>query len=112
MLRALPGIMGLAGIVFGLLVLPAHADGELADKQVERLANLVRHDCGSCHGLTLKGGLGWPLTPERLADLDHETVRDIILYGVEATPMPGWQGLLSEGEASWIANALKTGAIR
>ena len=31
------------------------------------LLHLLRHDCGSCHGLTLKGGLGPPLLPATLA---------------------------------------------
>ena len=36
-----------------------------------KLGNLVRQDCGSCHGLTLKGGLGKPLTADHLKQWDR-----------------------------------------
>lgn len=77
-----------------------------------RLANLVRQDCGSCHGLTLRGGLGKPLTAESLAQWDRAQLMTIILDGVRGTPMPGWRPLLSEREAAWIADNLKRGAVR
>jgi cytochrome c55X len=83
-----------------------------ADVDAERLADLVRQDCGSCHGLTLKGGLGKPLTAERLAAWDRDQLAHIILDGVPGTPMPPWRRLLSEPEARWIADALKSGALR
>jgi cytochrome c55X len=88
------------------------ADTRIAAVDAERLSNLVRHDCGSCHGLTLKGGLGSPLTPSRLAGMDREAIEAVILYGIAGTPMPGWTGILSEDEAAWIAEALKQGTIR
>jgi cytochrome c55X len=77
-----------------------------------KLSNLVRQDCGSCHGLTLKGGLGKPLTPEHLAQWDREQLVHIILDGVPGTPMPPWRPLLTEAEARWIAEALHNGALR
>lgn len=77
-----------------------------------KLSNLVRQDCGSCHGLTLKGGLGKPLTPEHLARWDREQLVHIILDGVPGTPMPPWRPLLTEAEARWIAEALHNGALR
>ncbi len=73
------------------------------------LTHLVRQDCGSCHGMTLKGGLGGPLLPETLADLSNEGIASIILGGVPGKPMPPWQGQLSEEAALWIAEKLKTG---
>jgi cytochrome c55X len=85
---------------------PAQAD------DADRLSRLVRQDCGSCHGMTLKGGLGKPLTVERLAAWDREQIAAIILNGVPGTPMPPWAPLLSESEARWIANALKTGTLQ
>ena len=108
MLRLLPGIL----VILALFGGNARAGGELSVAEIARLSNMVRQDCGSCHGLTLKGGLGRPLTAEHLAGMDHETVKDIILFGIDKTPMPGWLGLLSEPEADWIAGALKTGAIQ
>jgi cytochrome c55X len=77
-----------------------------------KLSNLVRQDCGSCHGLTLQGGLGKPLTAEHLAPWDRDQLAHIILDGVPGTPMPGWRPLLTEAEAGWIANVLKQGTLR
>jgi cytochrome c55X len=76
-----------------------------------KLANLVRQDCGSCHGLTLRGGLGRPLTADRLAQWDSDQLTRIILDGVPGTPMPPWRPLLSEFEARWIAEHLKSGSL-
>lgn len=76
------------------------------------LSNLVMQDCGSCHGLTLKGGLGLPLTADALAATEREALAFIILHGVPKTAMPGWQGLISEAEAEWIAAALKEGRFQ
>ncbi len=77
-----------------------------------RLKNLLVQDCGSCHGLTLNGGLGRPLTREALENFPAETVRDIILDGLPGTPMPPWRPLLSVPEAAAIADMLKSGEIR
>ncbi len=73
------------------------------------LVYLVRQDCGSCHGMTLKGGLGKPLLPADIKETPAEVLAAIILDGVPDTPMPPWRGLLSEDEALWIARALKKG---
>ena len=32
-----------------------------------------------------------------------------ILYGHPGTPMPGWQGMLSQTDARWIAERLLAG---
>jgi cytochrome c55X len=84
--------------------------GEVPDPV--KLANLVRQDCGSCHGLTLKGGLGKPLTVDELAQWDRDQLTHIILDGVPGTPMPPWRALLTESEARWIADGLKLGSLR
>jgi cytochrome c55X len=76
-----------------------------------RLSNLVRQDCGSCHGLTLKGGLGKPLTAEHLRAWSSEQLVRIILDGVQGTPMPPWRQLLSEADARWIADRLQQGNL-
>jgi len=73
------------------------------------LVHLVRQDCGSCHGMTLKGGLGVALLPEDLKDKDVEGLAAIILDGIPNTPMPPWRGLLTEADARWIADQLKKG---
>jgi cytochrome c55X len=80
------------------------------DRSRERqLTYLVRQDCGSCHGMTLKGGLGGPLLPDNLKELESESIASIILDGVPGKPMPPWQGQLSREEALWIADKLKAG---
>lgn len=84
------------------------AEGVNAARQSE-LTSLVRQDCGSCHGMTLKGGLGKPLLPDALAHLDTESIASIILEGVPGQPMPAWKGLISSEDAVWIAQRLKEG---
>ena len=93
-----------------LTAMPAVAEDPSAARQAE-LRNLVIQDCGSCHGLTLKGGLGSPLRPGDLEYLETQALAMIVLDGIPGTPMPPWRGLLSVGDAHWIARALKNGEI-
>lgn len=81
------------------------------DAGAARLANLVRQDCGSCHGLTLQGGLGKPLTSQHMRAWSREQLVGIILDGVPGTPMPPWRPLLSETDAEWIADRLRQGDL-
>ncbi len=73
------------------------------------LVRLVRRDCGACHGMTLKGGLGLPLTPEALKGKPVEFLVATILDGRAGTAMPPWRPFLSEGDAEWIARRLLEG---
>lgn len=73
------------------------------------LANLLKQDCGSCHGLTMKGGLGPPLLPGNLAGRDDAVLVEVILDGVPGTPMPPWLYLLDEDEAAWLVEQLRGG---
>jgi cytochrome c55X len=91
-----------------LTVAPAFAATPSPNRQ-DALRYMVRQDCGSCHGMTLKGGLGSPLLPQALDGIPAESLTDIILNGIPGTPMPPWAGLLSADEAGWIANELKKG---
>lgn len=88
-----------------LVALPAQA--EVAPERAARLEHIVIQDCGSCHGLTMKGGLGSALTPEALAQAEPEGLVAIILDGVPGTAMPRWRPVLSEDDALWIADYLK-----
>ena len=76
------------------------------------LERLVLQDCGSCHGMTLKGGLGPDIRAETLQGSSPETIKQIILDGVPGTPMPPWRPLLSDGDAEWIAHYLLQGDSR
>jgi cytochrome c55X len=73
------------------------------------LIRLVRQDCGSCHGMTLQGGLGNPLTREALIGQSAEALAVIILHGKHGTAMPPWKTLLTEAQAQWIAQRLLEG---
>lgn len=72
-----------------------------------QLQDLVEQDCGSCHGLTRRGGLGVALTAAALAGKDETGLARVILDGISGTPMPPWRGLLNESEALWIVRYLK-----
>jgi cytochrome c55X len=74
-----------------------------------QLVHLVRQDCGACHGLTLRGGLGPPLLPAELAGKPAAYLKQIILNGTAGSAMPGWSPLLTEGDAEWIAQHLLHG---
>lgn len=91
-----------------LLTLPAMA--EVDPERAATLEHMVIQDCGSCHGLTMRGGLGSPLTPDALAHAEPDGLALIILDGVPGTAMPRWRPVLSEADALWIANYLKEGA--
>jgi len=82
---------------------------DLTAKRQGELLYILEQDCGSCHGLTLKGGLGPALVPERLRDFSTEDLTRVILDGVPGTPMPPWRPLLSENEALFMAQVLKSG---
>jgi len=92
-----------------LFACAAAAAAQPAPERRAQLAELVRQDCGSCHGLTLKGGLGPSLEPAAMADKDSAQLSFVILHGRRGTPMPPWRSLLTEDEARWIVEALKRG---
>jgi len=85
---------------------------ELSNDRQQELLHLIQHDCGSCHGMTLKGGLGSPLTAEKLQHKSHASLSSIIMNGVEGTPMPPWKGILDEQEVVWMVKQLKIGLIK
>lgn len=86
----------------------AHAESPNPERQRE-LVHLVRQDCGSCHGMTLNGGLGPSLKPEALRGKPAESLAATIYGGRPGTPMPPWHRFLSESEAQWIVEKLLAG---
>jgi cytochrome c55X len=88
---------------------PESARPESARPESARLERLVRQDCGSCHGLTLAGGLGPDLRPAALVGHDAESLAGIVLDGLPGTAMPPWRPLLTEAEALWIGAYLLKG---
>jgi cytochrome c55X len=81
----------------------------LSPERSRELIRMVRQDCGSCHGLTLRGGLGPALLPETLYDKPPAGLKYTILLGRPGTAMPPWQPFLSEAEADWIVAQLLGG---
>jgi cytochrome c55X len=73
------------------------------------LLYLLKHDCGSCHGMTRKGGLGPPLLPDNLRDRPPMLMENTVLDGRSGTPMPPWRGLLTEQEVRWLVEAMRRG---
>ncbi len=82
---------------------------DLSASRRAELDNLLKQDCGSCHGLTLKGGLGPPLTPEALADRSVALLAETIAHGRPDNAMPPWGPLLSADDIHWLAERLKRG---
>jgi cytochrome c55X len=93
----------------GMLCAGAALAGPPPDARQGELLSLLRHDCGSCHGLTMKGGLGPPLLPAVLDGESKQSLVETILDGRPGTPMPPWRFELSEAEAAWLVERLRQG---
>ena len=89
------------------LPLAAQAETPLSAEREAELETLLYQDCGSCHGMTLRGGLGPELPRSRMNAYSQGGLAALILHGVEGTAMPGWEGLLTEQEALWLADHLQ-----
>lgn len=83
----------------------------LSQRRQEELIHFIRHDCGSCHGMTLKGGLGPPLTKDALQDKSHDFLFNTIMLGRQHTAMPPWNTILTEEEITWVVRRLQDGGI-
>ncbi len=91
--------------------LDSQNNSTLPDSRKKQLMHIVKQDCGSCHGMTLKGGLGPALLPENLTGKPALFLQHTILHGRAGTAMPPWKNLLTEQEALWISEQLKQGNI-
>lgn len=101
-------VLALGGLGAGSLALAQEPPAPSPERSRE-LIRMVRQDCGSCHGLTLRGGLGSPLLPETLRDKPPEGLVQTILMGRPGTAMPPWKTFLNEAEADWIVAQLLRG---
>ena len=81
-------------------------------RPAESLIHLIHQDCGSCHGLTLKGGLGPDIRPKALTHYDIKTLSSVVLDGIPGTAMPPWRPLINEVEAGKIAEYLLRGELK
>lgn len=90
---------------------PTTTDGvDPTPARQRELLELLKQDCGSCHGMRLTGGLGPALTPEALRAKPAESLVATIFHGRTGTPMPPWQRFVSEAEAHWLVARMLAGA--
>jgi cytochrome c55X len=82
-----------------------------AQSRQRELMHLLKQDCGSCHGLTLRGGLGPALTSDKLRARPSEGLVATIVHGRAGTAMPPWQRFLTENEARWLVQRMQAGDI-
>ncbi|MCF8151253.1 MAG: cytochrome c [Burkholderiaceae bacterium] len=101
--------MNILALPFLFLAGSAIAIAEPSPARQKELVHLVRQDCGSCHGMTLQGGLGPALLPATLAGKPVEGLVATIIGGRPGTPMPPWHRFLAEDEAQWIVMKLMAG---
>jgi len=99
-----PGWAAHAVLTTAILVATSALAADVLDPNA--LKRLVHQDCGSCHGLSLKGGLGPDLRSETLEHYDPDVLTGVILDGIPDTAMPPWRPLITEEEAEWIARYL------
>ena len=88
------------------------AIAELDSARQNELLYFIKHDCGSCHGMTLKGGLGPALLPETLAAKPKDYLVATIMEGRKNTAMPPWKTMLSHDDAIWITEQLQNGSVQ
>ncbi len=87
----------------------AEGSDNISEQRQVELHNLLLQDCGSCHGMTMKGGLGPALTAEALKNRPRQVIEATISDGRSGTPMPPWNTILTKDEIRWIVDTLYTG---
>ena len=88
------------------LLIPTVALAEPSKARQAELQNMLKHDCGSCHGLTLKGGLGPSLLTKDLINKPDDYLVETIQNGRKGTAMPPWKPFISEQETRWLIQTL------
>jgi cytochrome c55X len=100
----------LAALTLSLALAQAMGAGPAPSPERQgQLRYLLEQDCGSCHGLTLHGGLGPPLLPRALAGKPPSLLTATLLYGRPGTAMPPWAPFMTEREAAWLVERLLAG---
>ena len=71
--------LGIVLVVLSLFwVAPISNAVEMTKQRQAEIKNLLLQDCGSCHGMTLKGGLGPALTPDVLQNKSRQMIATTI----------------------------------
>ena len=76
---------GMPYLLLLLLIAQSATAGSPDPQRQAELLNMLKHDCGSCHGLPPKGGLGPSLMPEALAGKSDALLFDAIQHARLAT---------------------------
>ncbi|MGF1642363.1 MAG: c-type cytochrome [Thiotrichales bacterium] len=85
------------------------AQADLPAPRQQELRNFFVQDCGSCHGLTMRGGLGGPLLPENLKDKPDDYLYAVIMEGIPGQPMPPWKALLNDADVAFLIRLMRQG---
>ncbi len=96
-------------LLFAFHINALETEQEPDQERQQELIHLLKQDCGSCHGMTLKGGLGPALLPENLIDKPDYILENTIKYGRETLAMPAWDGILNAADIKWLVAQLKEG---
>ena len=109
MLFPSPSLFLLAVLLLGASSVSILAE-PLDQARKNELTDILLQDCGSCHGMTLKGGLGPALTPDMLTGKPAVYLQQTILEGHPGTPMPPWKSILSLPDIDYLVSILMSGA--
>ncbi|MFZ2451053.1 MAG: c-type cytochrome [Methylovulum miyakonense] len=99
-------------LLTGCLIATSFIHASLAEPTPARqteLRNLLKNDCGACHGLSLKGGMGPALLPENLAGKPDGLLVTTILEGRKGTAMPPWKPFMNRDEVVRLVGVLRKG---
>jgi|GEM_PF-458714 len=93
-------------VATGLILAFSTSASAITQEDKDSLVYLLKQDCGSCHGLTLQGGLGPALLKKNLEGKPKAYLEYIIGKGRPGTPMPPWENILKAEEISFLADYL------
>ena len=105
----MPALLVMAVNTFADNPANSSASNSINDERKKELMHLLKQDCGSCHGMTMKGGLGPALLSENLAATPDYILENTIKYGRETLAMPAWDGILTSVDIEWLVDQLKQG---
>ncbi len=109
MFRPLASRLQLTCTLTMLCTLAAPVAAQPSVARQAQLTRWLRDDCGACHGMTLQGGLGSPLTAAALAGKPREGLAATVMFGRPGTAMPPWQPFMTQEDALWLIDRLQAG---
>ena len=100
-------LMGLLCICLGTIPYSGVFASEPDIDRQRELQYLLKQDCGSCHGMRLKGGLGPPLLAKDIKGKPPAYLKQVISKGIPGSAMPPWGNLLSLADIDYLVYLLK-----